>query len=152
MNRSFFHYISYLQYPFMIIALYFIVQLYLKGISTLDNETKISSLNYTLIFMGLGVSFSSLQDPKKTQNEFSKKIWQSPKKGSIMIILMCLLAVFFILLGLWGLFATDHRLHELSMGLVVFGIGLIGMIKVALEMFENHRLDKNGDRILPRKN
>jgi hypothetical protein len=38
------------------------------------------NLNYLLIFMGLGVSFSFLQDTTKTQNNFSKKYLESEKR------------------------------------------------------------------------
>ncbi|MFT4737504.1 MAG: hypothetical protein ACJAZM_003162 [Cyclobacteriaceae bacterium] len=35
------------------------------------------------------------------------------------------------------------QLQELSLGLLVIGIGLVGLLQVAIEMVENHRLDKN---------
>ena len=45
------------------------------------------------------------------------------------------------IIGMFGSTATIHR--EVSMGLIVLAIGLMGILKSASEMFENHRLDKN---------
>jgi uncharacterized membrane protein len=144
--KTIFHYISYLQYPLMLIALYLMLSPYLSGIEKLiDNPDLIfKNLNSVLIFMGLGTSFSSLQDTTKTQNEFSKKIWENPKKGRIIIIIMCLTILFLLILGLTGYFNTnDGILKDLSVGIIVFSLGMFGFLKAAIEMFENHRKDKN---------
>ena len=70
--------------------MYFAFKPYLYGLDYLkDNpEVMFDNLNSVLIFMGLGISFSSLQDTSKTQNELSKKIWQNPRKGKIAIIII----------------------------------------------------------------
>ena len=145
-----FHYISYLQYPLMLIALYYGFSPYLSGIDNLIDKVKenpnliFQQLNTCLIFMGLGISFSSLQDTTKTQNKFSKDIWGNPKKGKIAIIIMSLLIFLILNLGLIGyLNAVDGVLKDLSIGLIVFGLGMFGLLKAAIEMFENHRKDKN---------
>ncbi|MEQ9101170.1 hypothetical protein [Imperialibacter sp.] len=45
--------------------------------------------------------------------------------------------------GMFGYFASENDIiKELAFGVVVLGIGLIGMLKAAIEMFENHRKDK----------
>ena len=94
--------------------------------------------------MGLGISFSTLQDTTKTQNKFSRKIWENPKKGKIAIFAISLMTLFIIVNGLIGYFnTTDSRLKELSSGIIILGIGMIGLLKSAIEMFENHRKDKN---------
>ena len=36
----------------------------------------------------------------------------------------------------------DHIISELSFGILSLGIAFIGVLKVAIEMFENHRLDR----------
>ena len=144
--KTFFHYISYLQYPLMLVGLYFALIPYLQGMEQLkQNPDFISqSLNTVLIFMGLSVSFSSLQDTSKTQNKVSKKIWQDPRKGKIMIVLMSLMILFFLISGLVGYFVLEFGiLKDLSIGIIVFGLGMFGLLKAAIEMFENHRLDKN---------
>ena len=133
-----FHYISYLQYPFLLIGLYYVCKPYWEGF-----DGAFQSLNTALIFMGLGISLSTLQDTRKTQNKVSKQIWEHPTKGKVALAFMSGTTLFFILFGLYHYFAVDQNvLKELSFGMIVLGIGLIGLLKAAIEMFENHRLDK----------
>jgi uncharacterized membrane protein len=140
--KDLFHKISYLQYPLMLIGLYYAIRPYVVGFDQLWD-----SLNSLLIFMGLGISFSTLQDTSKTQNETSRRIWEDPRKGKNFLTFMSVATLFFILLGLIGYFAAPNEiLQELSFGLIVLGIGFMGMVKSALEMFENHRKDKVGVR------
>jgi len=144
--KALFHYISYLQYPLMLIALYFAFSPYLSGIDNLKENPDLifKKLNTCLIFMGLGVSFSSLQDTTKTQNKISKDIWENPKKGKIAIILMSLLILLILITGLISYFnSVNEILEDLSIGFIVLGLGLFGFLKAAVEMFENHRRDKN---------
>ncbi|WP_253256248.1 hypothetical protein [Formosa algae] len=103
-------------------------------------------LNSALIFMGLGMSFSSLQDTSKTQNTFSEKVWKNPKKGKIMIIILSFMILLFLIFGLTGYyFVNSGVFKELSIGLIITGLGMFGFLKSAIEMFENHRIDKNTD-------
>lgn len=140
--KTLFHYVSYIQYPLMLIALYFVLSSYFYGIES--TELIFKNLNLMLIFMGLAISFSTLQDTNKTQNKFSKKIWESPKKGKVALVCLCVLCLFLIICGLYGFLNTnDDVLKEISLGIIVLGIGMIGMLKTAIEMFENHRKDKN---------
>jgi hypothetical protein len=69
-TKLIFHYISYLQYPLMMIAMLFALKPYIFGF-----ETLFSDFNKMLVFMGLGISFSTLQDTTKTQNKLSLKIY-----------------------------------------------------------------------------
>ena len=140
-----FHKISYLQYPLMVIAIFYALRpfYYLFNKSEIFLDMYFQDLNSTLVFMGLAISFSSLQDTSKTQNNYSKKIWENPKKGKITINLMIAMIILFLTLGMIGFFSTnDSKLKELSLGLLVFGIGYLGLLKSAMEMFENHRLDQ----------
>ena len=141
-----FHYISYLQYPLMLMALFFAFKPYMNGFT--NNQESIDlvfkNLNNVLIFMGLGISFSTLQDTTKTQNKMSRKIWENPVKGKLTILAMSLMTLVFIISGLIGYFsASENKLKDLSIGIIILGIGLIGMLKSAIEMFENHRKDLN---------
>ena len=141
-----FQYISYLQYPLMLVALYFSFIPYLSGLEKLrENPTLLfDNLNSALIFMGLGISFSSLQDTTKTQNKLSLNIWQNPKKGKIAIILMCMMILLFLLFGLIGYFSSEKGvLKDMSVGIIVLALGMFGFLKSAIEMFENHRKDKS---------
>lgn len=74
--KLFFQYLSYLQYPLLIIALYFTSE---SLIYDLDKNQVLESLNKGLLFIGLGISFSTLQDITKTQNKLSRVVYQNPK-------------------------------------------------------------------------
>ena len=144
--KAFFHYISYLQYPLMLMGLYFALKPYFYGTEILKENPDLifQNLNSLLIFMGLGVSFSSLQDTTKTQNKISEKIWKSPRKGKIMIAVISLQILCFLTFGLIGFYFTKGGvLKELSIGIIILGLGMFGFLKAAIVMFENHRIDKN---------
>ena len=100
-------------------------------------------MNYVLILFGVALSFSTLQDTNKTQNKFSRKIWENPVKGKIALIVISISAFAFVVIGLFTLYysKTDNS-ENISVGITVLGIGLVGLLKSALEMFENHRTDK----------
>ncbi|WP_222931449.1 hypothetical protein [Xanthovirga aplysinae] len=101
-------------------------------------------MNNVMIIMGVGISFSTLQDTTKTQNKMSRKIWESPKKGKIVIFILAFMVLLFIGIGLIGYFsANNNRFKDLSIGITILGVGIIGFLKSAIEMFENHRKDKN---------
>ena len=139
--RTVFQKISYLQYPVMLIALYYSFKPYIVGFDTIWEN-----YNLTLVFMGLGISLSTLQDTTKTQNKLSRKIWESPKKGKIAIILITIMSLLIILTGLYGVYlSTSEILKELSYGTIVLGIGVLGLLKASIEMYENHRLDKKSN-------
>ena len=139
--RDVFQKISYLQYPLMLVAMYYVLKPYFIGFDTIWEN-----YNYAMIFMGLGISFSTLQDTKKTQNKFSRKTWENPKKGKLALIIIASLGLFVILIGLYGLYiSTSEVLKQMSFGAIVLGIGIVGLLKAAIEMFENHRLDKKAE-------
>ncbi|AUZ54317.1 hypothetical protein B1L07_03390 [Stenotrophomonas acidaminiphila] len=49
-----------------------------------------------------------------------------------------------IVLGLVGAALADTAaLSQLSLGLVAFGLGMIGLLKTAIEMREHHRRDRH---------
>ncbi len=140
--RKLFHLISYLQYPILLAALAFYIPF---TISLFNKSPDWSLLNYVLILFGVSMSFSTLQDTTTTQNNFSKKIWQHPTKGKVVIGVIAIMAFVFIVMGLLALFVYKaDQTESVAVGITVLGIGMIGLLKAAIEMFENHRLDKNG--------
>ena len=146
--RKFFQALSYLQYPLMGLALFYTFKPCFYGFKYLAEHTEVllQHYNYVLIFMGLGISFSTLQDTKKMQNKLSQKVWEDPKKGKIAIIVICAQIFLFLGYGCIGyFFTTNEQVKELSFGAIVFAIGLIGFLKTALEVFDNHRKDKTAD-------
>lgn len=145
--KQLFHYISYCQYPFGVMALYYVVKPYLNGFEITDEKVTLifSSINNMFIFIGLMIGFATLQDTNKTSLNFEKKIWENPKSGKRFILLIFSSMLLTLVFGLFGyFFATKEIIKELSIGSLVLGVGLIGFLKAAIEVFENHRSDKKG--------
>lgn len=139
--KKLFHFVSYLQYPVLASSLIF----YIPFIISLFNQTPDwNALNFMLILVGLGLSFSTLQDTTTTQNKFSERIWKSPKKVKYMLIGMSVFASLLIVSGLVFMFLSkDDLTNSVAVGVMVLGIGYIGILKSGIEMYENHRIDKN---------
>jgi magnesium-transporting ATPase (P-type) len=89
------------------------------------------------VFLGLGISFSTLQDTTKVQNNFSKRIYQNARSTKIFILILSGMVLFFCLTGLSAFFMSEkNAFSELAFGLISVGIGMIGMLKAAVEMAE----------------
>lgn len=129
-----FHALSYLQYPLVAVA---VVQVLLA--LRAEEAARFEALNSGLVFMGLSVTMSTLQDTTTTQNELSRRVWTSPTLGPLFLGALAAMAMAFIGVGLWGLHsAGDGRLQELSLGILVLGIGVVGLLKAAAEMAAHH--------------
>ncbi|WP_313318361.1 hypothetical protein [Stenotrophomonas sp.] len=140
--RQLFQWLSYLQYPALLVAFAYAARPLFNGM-----EGMLDAYNSALLYAGVGVGMSSLQDPSKTQNKVSKRVWQDPRKGRLMLWLISAQALLPIVLGLVGAaLATTTALSQLALGLVAFGLGMIGLLKTAIEMREHHRLDKDANR------
>jgi len=136
--RNVFQAVSYLQYPLMLVALGYAAKPLVTGLDGILDDA-----NYALLYMGIGIGLSSLQDPTRTQNEISRKVWQDPRKGMVMLWMLALYAFGMIAIGLLGSYLSrTSAINQLSLGLFSLGLGMIGLLKTAIEMFEHHRLDK----------
>ena len=138
--KPLFQIISYLQYPLLLVALGYMIYPCFAGF-----ETFWTSANSALIFSGLGVGFSTLQDTTKTQNDFSKKIWQDPRQGMVALVGIAATTLVFLLVGLYGLVvAKGGIIKEVSFGTLMLGLGYIGLLKAAIEMHEHHKVTVTG--------
>ncbi|WP_240222774.1 hypothetical protein [Rheinheimera hassiensis] len=134
--RRLFQAISYLQYPLLLVAFGYMVYPYFAGFDTFW-----TSVNNALIFSGLAISFSTLQDTTKTQNSFSKKIWEDTRKGGLALVVISGTTLLFLALGMFGFFVSKGGiLKEVSFGVLMLGIGYVGLLKTAIEMHEHHRV------------
>lgn len=143
--RTVFQWLSYLQYPAMLVALSYAVRAGLAaGASGRAGWGPVyEAANMVLLHAGIGIGLSSLQDPTKTQNAFSRRVWEDPRKGRWMLGLLAVYALGAMALGLIGAYvAGDPVVGQLSLGLLAFGLGMIGLLKTAMEMREHHRLDR----------
>lgn len=138
--RQIFHRISYLQYPLLLAALVY----YIPFVQALmQKQIEWGLLNQVLILMGVAFSFSTLQDTTTTQNKVSEKVWSHPFWGKAMLLLIAFMAFAFIVFGLVAtLYWKTDLSQSVAVGITVLGIGLVGILKAAIEMFENHRSDK----------
>ena len=135
-----FHIVSYLQYPFMVVALYFAFHPYINGFNEVFDD-----LNKMLIFMGLGVSFSTLQDTTKVQNKLSLRIYQNPRYSRIFVYYLMGLIAFMLVMGCIGFFGnTPGALKDISLGFLVFALSMLGLLKAVGEMIDNHGPKKDG--------
>jgi hypothetical protein len=135
-TKQTFQVISYLQYPLMVAGLFYCF----KPLLSLELSKLFADLNIALAFFGLGLSFSTLQDTTKTQNEFSKRIYKNPRYSKWFLMAIFVQVLLFSVLGLIGLFQSDESpLKQIALGLISIGIGMIGMLKAAGEMAHHHR-------------
>lgn len=143
--RDLFQGLSYLQYPALAVSLVFAVQavLALAALKTQGWSPIFDRLNDVLLYAGVGIGLSSLQDPSRTQNKLSLRVWQDPAKGRVLLWVLSLEALVPIVIGLVGAAqARDSAFRQLSLGMVAFGLGMIGLLKTAIEMREHHRVDR----------
>ncbi|NDK38556.1 hypothetical protein DT603_06825 [Pseudoxanthomonas gei] len=134
--RQLFQIISYLQYPLLLVALGYMVYPYFAGFGTFW-----AAANNALIFSGLGIGFSTLQDTTRTQNDFSRRIWQDPRKGKLALVMIAATTLVFLLIGMYGLYvARSGIIKEVSFGTLMLGLGYMGLLKSAIEMHEHHRI------------
>jgi hypothetical protein len=119
--KKIFHIISYLQYPFLIVSIYYCYrQMIMSG------DVSFPDINKGLMFLGLGVSFSTLQD--------------NPKYAKRFIFAVAIMVAFFVGIGLFGtLISRNPILNELAIGCLGLGIGMLGMLKAVIEMAEHHK-------------
>lgn len=139
--KQIFHTISYLQYPLLLVGLFLIAKPIFKGYNFLSEnpEYLFETYNNALIFLGLTLSFASLQDPSKTSLRYEQRIWRNPKKAkTIFIITICTTALFFVS-GIIGFLAKESLMRNFSYSSLILGIGLLGYLKLQLDIFENYR-------------
>jgi len=132
---------SYLQYPFLLLSAYYsLVTGFDLGQSLAKKlEIDLTNINMTLVFMGLAISLASLQDTTKVQFSFAKKIYQNRAKANFFFVVVAVEIFIFLGLGVAGMFSSVRLLHEISFGLISLGVGLIGLLKAAVEMFEHQQ-------------
>lgn len=91
-----------------------------------------------LILMGLSLGLDSLKDYGKL-NWLDKKVLHKPKIAKYYFIILGLLILSLIVNGMLGYFSTeDSNTKELSIGLIVFGIGCIGFLKSGIQATKDY--------------
>lgn len=144
--KQIFHILSYLQYPFLLIGLYFLFKPFFHGFNYAfsNPEFLFKTYNNMLIFYGLTLSFASMQDSTKTSLRYEKKIWQNPKKARIIITSTIFTMIIFFIAGILGFIVKESAIKEFSYGSLILAIGLLGYLKFQIEMYEHHKKVKKG--------
>lgn len=139
-----FHTLSYLQYPLLLIGLFLLIKPFFRGFDFLSSnpEYLFRTYNYALIFFGVTLSFAALQDPNKTSFKYEKRIWRNPKKAKNILIFTIATMIIFFIAGLLGFILKENVIREFSYGSIILAIGLLGYLKLQMDIFENHREDK----------
>lgn len=128
---KYFHYVSYLQFPFLIIGLYYSYRPLFVGMKDM-----FSDYNMSLFFFGIGMSFSSLTNMRK-RTKIGDKIYAHPKRAKWWLIYMIVLIIVIFTLATITMFITkDERFQEFGVGLFVLGIGTIGLLRMSLDAIE----------------
>lgn len=146
--RQLFHTLSYLQYPLVLIAFFYLVKPLFKGFGYLSAHPDFlfNAHSKALVLFGVTLSFSALQDTSRTSLRFEKKIWRSPKKAKRMLLITLTTAFLFFASGLWGFFATESFKKEFAYGSVVLAVGILGYLKFQLDIFDTHKKDGREER------
>lgn len=130
------HYISFSKYPILLISIYFCY----KPILQSDTDF-FKNLNIGLIFLGVGLSLDSLKDYKKL-NWLDKKVLHNPKIAKYYFLYIGIITLGFILIGIFCYLKPDNQLNEISIGLIVMGIGMLGFLKSGIETTKDY-MEKN---------
>ncbi len=124
-----FYYISYLQFPFLVLGVFFTFRP-----NIVADADVLQDVNLSLIFMGIALSFNSLAGIDNL-DKFSKTIFAKPKAAKIWIIYLLLITAFLLIVGIYLLvIAQTGELRELATGITVLGIGAMGLLKKSIEI------------------
>lgn len=148
-KKQTFHTLSYLQYPLLLIGLFLIVKPIFKGFDylSLNPEYLFRTYNNALIFLGLALSFAALQDSRKTTLKYEKRIWRNPKRAKITITFTLFTMILFFAAGLLGFITRKSIIKEFSYGSIILAIGLLGYLKLQIEMLESNK-DNESKKII----
>jgi len=119
--------------------LYYCYEPIFKGIKTFSVTDLAKNYNLALLFMGIGLSFTSLADISK-RTKLGDKIFGKRKIAKRWIIYIGLLIITIFTLAIIAKFFTNNQaFNEVSIGLFVLGIGMIGLLRMNLEIIKTYQ-------------
>jgi len=132
---------SFLQYPFLLIALYYCFEPILLRINTSNTYDFIVSYNLSLLFLGIGLSFTSLTDITK-RTKIGDKLFGKRKNAKLWVIYLgALIIAIFILAIDAKFFSNNQKFNKIAIGLFVLGIGMIGLLRMHLEIIKTYQTE-----------
>ncbi|NRB64237.1 MAG: hypothetical protein HRU40_14640 [Saprospiraceae bacterium] len=134
-----FHYASFLQYPFLGLALFYCYKPIFKGLNYFDTDAIIDLYNTSLLFLGIALSFTSLADIRK-RTKLGDHIFGNKKRARKWLIYMCSLIIIIFGFAIFCKFFTNNeKLENLSIGLFVLGIGMLGLLRMNIEIIKSYQ-------------
>ena len=96
-------------------------------------------LNNGLLFIGIALSFASLVDTNK-RTKIGDYVYGHPRRAKIWIGYLCILILILFGIGIYGQFFSEKpALKNLASGFLVLGIGVLGMLRMTLEIIKTYR-------------
>ncbi|WNJ20270.1 hypothetical protein [Pontibacter sp. G13] len=129
-----FHYLSFLAYPFLLLGLYYGYRPFF-----MEGTDPIADVNMSLLNLGLAMNFLSFIDTAR-KNKFG--IWLYGSKGRVKFMLILGLAstITFIVVGIHSYYiSADPKIKELGFGLLMFGIGYAGILRMLIDVIKTYR-------------
>ena len=130
-----------LQYPFLLIALYYCSEPIFLGIDTFSTYDLTTNYNLCLLFAGIGLSFTSLADITK-RTKIGNKLFGKRKNAKLWLIYVGVLIITTFILAVDAkFFSNNQNFNEFAIGLFVFGIGMIGLLRMQLEIIKTYQTE-----------
>ncbi len=128
-----FHHMSFIQYPFLALSLYYVYKPLFDGMGEMWKD-----YNLGLTFLGIALSFTSFADLTK-RNKLSRFIYGKPKLAKGFLIYAFILFLIIFTFGMYSMFISkNENLNNLSTGIIVLGIGVLGLLRMTIELIQNH--------------
>lgn len=144
MNKiiKYFHFLSYLQYPFMLIAMYFLSKMVLSIFGEIDVVKAIENLNSCLLYLGIGLCFIALENIEKSP-KFERKIFEKEKLAKAWLILLFFSFIGLIIIAILMRFYPPSPLFkDLPTSLFVLALGFLSYIKMNIDIIKIYTTKK----------
>ena len=124
----FFHWLSFLQFPMLIIAAYnFLSPFWQEDTAPLDSVTN------ALLWIGLAMSFSALADVPENSN-WRRKLRDNSRMMKLWLFLMGFMILLIFVVAAVGLVYGHQETRNLWISLLVVGIGMLGLMRMSLDI------------------
>ena len=111
------------------------------GINDMEIDAIVSSYNSGFLYLGVALSFTSLTDIRK-RTKIGNWVFGKPKNAKRWIVYLCVLVVVIFAMGVFvQFFAENQNLKGLATGIFVLGIGVVGLLRMNLEIIKSYQLE-----------
>ena len=126
----FFHWMSFLQFPLILVAAwYFVRPVWDRAVSP------VASVSGGLLWIGLALGFGSLAEVTP-QIKLAEAARKRPSIFTFWLVMLFISVLMVFILSIYGLVARSGQERELWFSLLVLGIGMLGMLRMCLNLVE----------------